>query len=212
MKRKTMTLVLCLLAALALVSVGFASWVISAGTSDTTEGTITVDEVIDKRLEITKPQWVDGSNFYFGGPTAEQRALISSDKTVWLTNEDSEEKLTLSFTFTVSYKGTTYTKGDAVVTGSIAEQGEANLYNTAKTEGYVGELPEVVIKEGENGLFTATITFTWGNKFGNTNPYVYYNNNKTESDAQTAIDSLTALHALNAAKFTITLTVKPNAN
>lgn len=210
MKRKTMTLVLCLLAALALVSVGFASWVISAGTSETTEGTITVDDVVDKRLQITKPQWAKGNTFYFGGPTAEQKKQVT--KTAWLTNDDAEEKLTLSFTFTVSFKGTTYTKGDAVVTGSIAEQGEANLYGIAKNEGYVGELPEVVITEGEDGLFTATITFTWGEKFDNTNPYVYYNNNKTESDAQTAIDSLNALQALNAAKFTITLTVTPKAN
>ena len=50
MKRKTMTLVLCLLAALALVSVGFASWVISADANKTVSGNIKVDTVEDKRL------------------------------------------------------------------------------------------------------------------------------------------------------------------
>ena len=61
MKRKTMTLVLCLLAALALVSVGFASWVISADAQGNKEGQIIVDAVVEKeKLEITDKELEDG--------------------------------------------------------------------------------------------------------------------------------------------------------
>ena len=52
MKRKTLTLVLCLLTVMSLVGVGFASWVISADTSVEETGKIVVDTVTDNRLTL----------------------------------------------------------------------------------------------------------------------------------------------------------------
>lgn len=40
MKRKTLTLTLSILACLALIGVGFASWIISAGKTETVTGNI----------------------------------------------------------------------------------------------------------------------------------------------------------------------------
>ena len=40
MKRKTLTLTLSILACLALIGVGFASWIISADTSATAQGSL----------------------------------------------------------------------------------------------------------------------------------------------------------------------------
>ena len=57
MKRKTLTLTLSILACLALIGVGFASWIISADTSTTAQGSFIVDTVTDNRLEATG-RWI----------------------------------------------------------------------------------------------------------------------------------------------------------
>ena len=61
MKRKTLTLTLSILACLALIGVGFASWVISAGKTETVTGNIVVDDVSDKRISLTY-EWVGGNS------------------------------------------------------------------------------------------------------------------------------------------------------
>lgn len=57
MKRKTLTLTLSILACLALIGVGFASWIISAGATKNAEGSFIVDTVTDNRLVV---EMVDG--------------------------------------------------------------------------------------------------------------------------------------------------------
>lgn len=57
MKRKTLTLTLSILACLALIGVGFASWIISADTSTNAKGSFIVDTVTDNRLVV---EMVDG--------------------------------------------------------------------------------------------------------------------------------------------------------
>lgn len=52
MKRKTMTMLLCLLTVLSIVGVGFASWVITAEATEIRTGNIVVDTVTDERLSI----------------------------------------------------------------------------------------------------------------------------------------------------------------
>ena len=54
MKRKTLTLTLCLLALVALFSVGFAAWVVTAPINDTdASGNFVVEEVSDERVTLT---------------------------------------------------------------------------------------------------------------------------------------------------------------
>ena len=85
MKRRSLTLVLCLLATLSLASVGFAAWVISAGDIENATGQINVDTVTDNRIMISEIKldddswdfehktWTDGGDdkkaeFSFGKP------------------------------------------------------------------------------------------------------------------------------------------------
>lgn len=53
MKRKTITYAISFLMAIALISVGFASWIISAPTSVEVEGSITTENVVDARIGLT---------------------------------------------------------------------------------------------------------------------------------------------------------------
>ena len=57
MKRKTLTLTLSILACLALIGVGFASWIISADAIKEAEGNIIVDTVTDKSYVISAASW-----------------------------------------------------------------------------------------------------------------------------------------------------------
>ena len=57
MKRKTLTLTLSILACLALIGVGFASWIISADATKNEKGNIIVDTVKDKSYVISAASW-----------------------------------------------------------------------------------------------------------------------------------------------------------
>lgn len=109
MKRKTMTMMLCLLCTFALVSVGFASWVISTSTTEEFEGNIVVETITDKRLDV-KVSFLDGeatdnkNKIVFGRPVS----YTSSNNSDWLENDDFSENnlenFTLKFKVVISNK------------------------------------------------------------------------------------------------------------
>ena len=82
MKRKSLTLMICLLAAFALASIGFASWIITNPNASTEEdGTITVDDVESEVFEIGAA-WSTDNKIKFGVPSG-----YSAKTTDWLTND-----------------------------------------------------------------------------------------------------------------------------
>lgn len=167
MKRKTMTLVLCLLAALALVSVGFASWVISADANKEQTGNITVDTVTDQRLSLevslatgSKPDLTFGKNG-------------SNNSNHWFYNNgDLTENLTVVYKVKVTADGKAITP--ETITVDLTET--TGTYKTASDAKVVGALPTVtaVPVAGVVGEYTITIKLTWGEKFGNGNPCEYF--------------------------------------
>lgn len=215
MKRKTLTLTLSILACLALIGVGFASWIISAGTSATDEGSFIVDTVTDNRLVATG-RWITITK-----DSGENEVVTSDDNSkkvsfgapakmenteAWLTNnsKDIVEKLTVVYELTVKTKG-----GDSTaVTGLTSTEITSSLSCAATYEGYI-VLPTAVVSEVGDGVYRLTLEFKWGSKFGGVNPYEYYNG-KTYTDklAQTALTDLGEINKLNSQKFTLTIDVK----
>lgn len=214
MKRKTLTLTLSILACLALIGVGFASWIISADTSANAEGSFIVDTVTDNRLVATG-RWItitkdSGENevvtsddnskkVSFGAP-----AKMENTK-AWLTNDKNGtvEKLTVVYELTVK------TKGDSTaVTDLTSTEITGSLSCAATYEGYI-VLPTAVVSEVGAGVYRLTLEFKWGSKFGDVNPYEYYNG-KTYTDelAQTALTDLREINKLNSQEFTLTINVK----
>lgn len=128
MKKKTITFVVGLLMFVSLISVGFASWIISTSTEKEAEGSFTVEEVVDARLGIeynwVTPVYGDTSdptkitgyteddsakNIYFGAPKE-----AGSDN--WLTNTNYEKEnldVYLKITFS-NLKGSGYTLDGAI--------------------------------------------------------------------------------------------------
>ena len=97
MKRRTLTLTLSILACIALIGVGFASWVITKEDSQEVSGNITVDTVQDKAHLITI---IDDAtkdlNVYFGAPK-------NPIENAWLKNDTMDkEDLVASFKIEVT--------------------------------------------------------------------------------------------------------------
>lgn len=215
MKRKTLTLTLSILACLALIGVGFASWIISANTSTTAQGSFIVDTVTDNRLEATG-RWItitkdsgenevvtsddNSAKVSFGAPA-------TMDKTnAWLTNDKkgTTEKLTVVYELTVKTKGGEFVSnlsGDEI-TGTVSCSDET--YDPK----YVA-LPTLTVTNKGNGIYYLQLDFNWGTDFGGKNPYVYYNE-KVCSDAlaEEAFNKLDAIKALNNITFTFNISVE----
>lgn len=204
MKRKTLTLTLSILACLALIGVGFASWIISANATKEAEGSFIVDTVNDKTYKV-EGAWLNSqSKITFGAPAT----MDAEDP--WLTNnsEGKTENLTVTYQLTVTYGDETKATGiankiTAVVTAPADENYTAAVNGKliiAPTNATVVEAPE------GNGKYNITVTYQWGEHFGKVNPYTYYNlKNATDKlngsettymqDAKTSLDTLSKIEA-----------------
>lgn len=216
MKRKTLTLTLSILACLALIGVGFASWVISAEVSATpAEGSFIVDTVNDKSYKVEGAWLGSQSKITFGAP-----ATMNASNP-WLTN-DSEGK---TENLTVTYQLTVTTYGNGTKATGIANKITADVTApedkdyTAAVNGKLIIAPTnatvVEVPEG-NGKYNITVTYQWGEHFGNVNPYTYYNAKTatdklsgTETtymqDAKTSLETLSKIEA--SVVFTLNITV-----
>lgn len=206
MKRKTLTLTLVLLSCLALIGVGFASWVISTNTTKEVEGNISVDTVTDNRLTV-ETSWKDDKNSVVFGW---KNGTYTNN---WLKNTDANYAENLTVTLVVTVKDAKGNPKDAATTNGVTATIKGDeKYTTAETANLVGSLPEAVVTkvEGETGVYNVTFTFTWGSAFETKNPLEYYNSQSyTEELATEAETNLESLSALKDSKFTITLTVTP---
>lgn len=224
MKRKTLTLTLSILACLALIGVGFASWIISANTSTNAEGNIIVDTVTDKSYVISAASWKDGnSKISFGAP--KEMSVTGA----WLTNDstDKTENLTVTYQLTVTYADTTPATGLVDSNKIVATFGAPNdpKYNKAISDELIIAPESTTIKELPGGVYEITVTYKWGKHFANSadaregvNPYTYYNGNGRQAndkigetsttymeDAKTSLKTLEDIGAN--VKFTLTINI-----
>lgn len=225
MKRKTLTLTLSILACLALIGVGFASWIISANTSTNAEGNIIVDTVRDKSYVISAASWKDGnSKISFGAP---KEMKVTG---AWLTNDstDKTENLTVTYQLTVTYADTTPATGLVDSNKIVATFGAPNdpKYNKAISDELIIAPESTIITETSAGVYEITVTYKWGKHFANSadategvNPYTYYNGNGRQANdiigetsttyMQDAKTSLKTLEDIGAnVEFTLTIEIK----
>ena len=216
MKRKTLTLTLSILACLALIGVGFASWIISAEVSATpAEGSFIVDTVTDRSYKVEGAWLSNQSNITFGAPTT-----MNNVENAWLTNnsEDKKENLTVTYQLTVKYGGKTPATGikDKIIT-TVSAPADPNY--TAAVDGglIIAPTNATVVETPEGkGKYNITVTYQWGEHFGKVNPYTYYNlKNATDKlngsettymrDAKTSLETLSKIEA--SVVFTLSITV-----
>lgn len=190
-KRKSIFLLSAILGSVALVSAGFAAWVITGDAAPATaEGTITVDTVENHTLSLSYA-WQET-----GATGADDDAKITfgwnDDEvtgTKWLINNDNTkaEKLTATVRITVgnyshlSNLKLTFTPSNATNWTAAVE---TDKLITAPT------IPAEIAKDAtgwtrvddNNYYYDLDITCGWGTTFGGTNPMAYYNNQTKTND------------------------------
>lgn len=100
MKRRTLTIAICFLALVAIISVGFASWIITRPVQDaTTAGSISTETVVDNSYTLTA-EAVSGSSgvIQYGKP-----ADYTPEATDWLSNDGAVENLAYEIKLTANY-------------------------------------------------------------------------------------------------------------
>lgn len=188
--KKNLVMFTSMFASLAILSTGFAAWVISGGdTNEEKIGDIIVDKVEDQRHIIQKVECVDTANegkIIFGHP--------EDATTGWLKNDDTKtvEKLVTVFKVTVLNAASATVSSIFADTCSVTATTNADNFASAVTKGYVSELPTVKFvssatatdnadKLAADGSIFVRLEFKWGSKFTkeglgvNLNPYKYYN-------------------------------------
>lgn len=217
MKRRTLTLTLCILACVALIGVGFASWIITNDVAATKEGSIAVDVIDDQTHEIKITTDLSKTEVVFGAAAKSEGVQYN-----WLRykNTDANQNLVITIDFTVTNFASL-----AGVTATIAEAETSTAYAAAVEAGYVCELADVKLEvssitavsteDSKTGKGTVTITFKWGDHFGGVNPIDFYNqyassatNSAGKTYLQDAKDVLNGdvFTALSSAKYVLTLT------
>lgn len=196
------------LAAVSLIGVGFASWVITGikGTIASPEVSVTVGDVRDNRAEITAT--IGDGSLCFDAPKDDKTGPIIYKPGTGTTGED------LEFSFTVS--------ADQVVGGTINVNAAIEGYNTSSgigkaiNDGYLTapklkNSSDVLLGAGatEIGTLTSSATsatytfeFGWGSKFGGINPSLYADNKNVD----TVLTELNKFKAISIGNIKITVT------
>lgn len=165
-KRKIILFGVIVFMSIALISTGFAAWVMSQEKKQSTSGNVSVGAVTEGNIEvILDPLTV--KDFKFEPKESDTTGRVRNDGTNF-------ESLTVTVTGTI--KNTQFLK-EATIKMNIKD-----AVKQAETAGYI-ILPEcanseVVLTLTESGTnekkFSYEITFKWGSKFGNVNPGEYY--------------------------------------
>lgn len=176
-KRKIILFGVIVFMSIALISTGFAAWVMSQEKKQSTSGNVTVGAVTEGNIEvILDPLTV--KDFKFEPKESDTTGRVRNDNTNF-------ESLTVTVTGTI--KNTQFLK-EATIKMNVKD-----AVKQAETAGYI-ILPEcanseVVLTLTESGTnekkFSYDITFKWGSKFGGENPGEYYDSdafNPTEEE------------------------------
>ncbi len=165
-KRKIILFGVIVFMSIALISTGFAAWVMSQEKKQSKSGNVTVGAVTEGNIEVILDE-LTVKDFKFEPKESDTTGRVRNDNTNF-------ESLTVTVTGTI--KNTQFLK-EATIKMNVKD-----TVKQAETAGYI-ILPEcanseVVLTLTESGTnekkFSYDITFKWGSKFGGENPGEYY--------------------------------------
>lgn len=200
MKGKLVTMAVSFLLCVGMVGAGFASWIITNTAKDEAEGTIAVDTVVDKRLQLKIDKTNTNLGVYFGAPTGDTNTTDT-----WLRN-DSDKKEMLTAKVVVDLNGENLKKlassnesktATVKLTAKLEIPTGNTAYNTAVEYGLITAPTTVEVEQTVTATEASTdqeVTFTfefgWGSYFTISegdqkkmvNPYKYFNDSYATSD------------------------------
>lgn len=210
-KRRKIILGVSLFSSVALVSTGFAAWVLASQAEAEKTGNITVGTVSDSSIKISNVQFKDGNDSFVFEPKEDDEA--------GRVRNDGENFENLSVTVTGEISPNTY------VTSATIEMEVPEGITAAVGKNYL-VLPDCATsaqtltlnpKESPNetvSTFEYTITFKWGEAFNGKNPGEYYDNDEAgklvedETMKSTLGDLRTCIYNSQEEDPTFTVTIK----
>lgn len=195
-KRKAIIFGVMIFMSIALISTGFAAWIISTNKDDEATGNIQVGVISEKNIQVLDVK-LSAPSFEFEPAKDDNNGrlrwdgskheILSTTVTAYVTNtqylKELNIKLDLSQAVGVQNAATTkYINLPTCVTAVDVKDthlaalgtGEDFQYNESKKYSDLTEAEKAAC--GTVKKLTYEITFTWGEKFGNTNPSLYYDN------------------------------------
>ena len=188
-KRKGILMASAILGSAAIVSTGFAAWVITIEDSETLNGNIEVDTVSDKSIIIeqsTETAHVSSRDALVRF-TADANNGEAHD---WLKGT-GEDDLSATFFVKVTLGANRISEFDDAEKGGLTATLSSAKYTAAETAGYVDAMPTVsngkiaITQVDASGAASSSkdairyykiqITFNWGSYFDGLNPTAFYN-------------------------------------
>ena len=175
-RRKRVVLGAVLLGGVALVSTGFAAWVLSANANGTVSSNVKVGVISDNEMTISLDSTSMNQTISFNAPSSDTTGRIR-----YGSDEIGAENLTI----TVSGKITNATylnhlsiKMDTIA--SITAAIEANYIALVNSDNWYGNEFDIPTTDGADSTktFSYTLGFKWGTAFGGVNPSIYYDEDK----------------------------------
>lgn len=196
-KRKRIAIGLSLFASTALVSTGFAAWIVSSTANAEGNGSVSMGQITDAALGITVENKDNLGKFSFGPLANDNRGIVIYDQ------RDGESEA-LSITIRGEIANAQYLDDLTIQMDEVIPSGQASRITAAVTAGYIvapecfttpvsiitnGEITQVSAgdngekvnmegvsynRSGETASFSYTISFKWGAKFEGRNPGCYF--------------------------------------
>lgn len=213
-KRNKITYGVALFTGIALVSTGFAAFVISSATKQSSSGNLDVGITKNNVLKITnttdssqtsfcfEPVKSTAENDYCIKPLGTESEKLSVVLTGKIKNASRFKKLTFKMD---SHAGADRAISDNYIAAPECYNNEFTLYekdNPSKPLVTKSEEDGVKLEDDGSYTFKYTVSFSWGDKFKKTNPAIYYTeqlNTKSEdekadflSQAQVELDKMRA--------------------
>lgn len=174
-KRKIILFAVFVFISIALISTGFAAWVMSNDATGTANGNVSVGVVADSSLGIEfNKEAFEAFTYQFEPAKDDNTGRVRLEKSV-----DGSVVPYEQLTFTITGK---ITNPDILASLTVEVELPAGI-QAAITEGFIvapecaGKAIEVTVDK-KTGEFSYEIAFGWGSKFGNINPSLYYDNNE----------------------------------
>ena len=192
-KRKIILFGVFVFISIALISTGFAAWVMSSDAQDDATGNVNVGLVNDAslKIEITNKDALEGFTFQFEPAEGDNTGRVRLDKET----PEIHEELTFTITGKISNPEILAENGLTIQMTLPAGMAKAIELNYIVAPECVAAPKAITVNE--NGEFTYTITFTWGAAFNSMNPSLYYDNDAdgllvSDADAKVALENLRA--------------------
>lgn len=235
-KRKIIMFGMMIFISIALISTGFAAWVLSTQTKVDNEGNVTVGVVENKSFEITFTEIKDQNGNDLtktdGGKIIADSTKMKfsfepvkddeSGRVRW--NGTDSENLSITFKGTITnaaYLGSfnvkmTMTEEVKSLVGSEENPKYITAPECAKDSGVevkdtTSDNYKLTMNGDGSATFEVTVKFGWGDLFGNENPSTYYDTNPigqavSDEDVKSILDAFHNVVKDKDTKFTITFT------